>query len=94
MNAHTTADTIQALADAFRVMESVDRTIMREALKTTYGEMLAERDRLDAEIDDGEAQMLAIQQHINGLAIERSEAHRAVVRASQQLAALEAGEGR
>lgn len=94
MNAHTTADTIQAHADAFRVMEEVDRKTMREALQTTYGEFRAKRDRLDAEIDDGQAQMLAIQQHLNGLAIERTEAHRAVVRASAQLAALEAQEGR
>lgn len=94
MNAHTTAETIHAHADAFRVMEEVDRKTMREALQTTYCEFLAKRERLDAEIDADEEEMRALQQRMNTKAIERSEAHRAVVRASAQLAALEEAEGR
>lgn len=94
MNVHTDADDIHAHAQAFRVMETVDRRIMRDALQTTYGEMLTRRDRLDAEIETGLAKIAEIQHRINAMALERSEAHRGVVRSAAQLSALEAQEGR
>lgn len=91
MNAHAKPDDVQAHAEAYRVMDSIDRDVKRTALDIEKGKLIERREGARRTIDQIDEEILALKTRRIGVEAEWHEHQNGVVRVTDELAALEKG---
>lgn len=101
MNAHTTAEHVNAGAEAYRQMDAFDRELLRKVLDETVAQARCDKSDADTEIAATEARMKELakayneEKRANAAAIEKwRAAHVSELRAEQRLSSILEGDSR